>query len=72
MDEMKREELVPEYIYEWLLWCKKKNKSLSYAMHDMFSRNFLLERFGDNDPRVRWLSDPKHEERFAKVWLSVS
>lgn len=60
---------VPSFVADWIVFCKKKNKSLSYAIHDMFLRNFLLEKFGDDDPRVRWLSDAKNQEVFAEAWL---
>lgn len=61
--------VVPKFVADWISFCKNKNKDLSYAMHDNFLRNFLLERFGDNDNRVRWLTDYKNQEIFARAWL---
>ncbi|WP_195943447.1 DUF1642 domain-containing protein [Enterococcus faecium] len=61
--------VVPKFVADWISFCKNKNKDLNYAMHDNFLRNFLLERFGDNDNRVRWLTDYKNQEIFARAWL---
>lgn len=61
--------VVPKFVADWISFCKNKNKDLSYAMHDNFLRNFLLERFGDNDNRVRWLTDYKNQEIFARACL---
>lgn len=66
-----RKKVVPDYIHEWLEHCIERNKKLSYALHDMFLRDFLLERFGDDDPRVRWLSNPINQELFAELWLET-
>lgn len=61
--------VVPKFVADWISFCKNKNKDLNYAIHDNFLRNFLLERFGDNDNRVRWLTDYKNQEIFARAWL---
>lgn len=66
-----RKNEIPSFVFEWLEHCRKNNKQLSYAMHDMFLRDFLLERFGDDDNRVRWLSDPLNQESFAELWLKT-
>ncbi|WP_312681949.1 DUF1642 domain-containing protein [Lactococcus taiwanensis] len=61
--------VVPEFVGEWLEHCQKNKKSLSYALHDMFLRDFLLERFGDDDSRVRWLSNSSNQDSLARAWL---
>lgn len=61
--------VVPEFVGEWLEHCQKNKKSISYALHDMFLRDFLLERFGDDDSRVRWLSNSSNQDSLARAWL---
>lgn len=61
--------VVPWFVAEWISFCKNKNKKLGYAIHDCFLRDFLLERFGDDDDRVRWLTDYKNQEILARAWL---
>lgn len=64
-----RKPVVPKFVAEWISFCKNKNKKLGYAIHDCFLRDFLLERFGDDDDRVRWLTDYKNQEILARAWL---
>lgn len=61
--------VLPWFVAEWISFCKNKNKKLGYAIHDCFLRDFLLERFGDDDDRVRWLTDYKNQEILARAWL---
>ncbi|EIB6829873.1 DUF1642 domain-containing protein [Enterococcus faecalis] len=69
LDEPKKV-VVPKFVAEWISICKNKNKDLSYAMHAPFLRDFLLERFGDDDSRVRWLQNNDNQNILARAWLN--
>ncbi|EGO8857938.1 DUF3850 domain-containing protein [Enterococcus faecalis] len=68
LDEPKKV-VVPKFVAEWISVCKSKNKDLSYAIHAPFLRDFLLERFGDDDSRVRWLQTNDNQNILARAWL---
>ncbi|WP_445450225.1 DUF1642 domain-containing protein [Enterococcus faecalis] len=68
LDEPKKV-VVPKFVAEWITICKNKNKDLSYAIHAPFLRDFLLERFGDDDSRVRWLQTNDNQNILARAWL---
>lgn len=53
---------VPEYVAEWLQWCKYKELSLGYALYstDAMSRPGIDE----------WFSIEGNQDRFAEAWLN--
>ena len=59
---------VPQFVADWIKYCKKKHKPFQYAIHSTFLRDFLLEQFSDNDSRVRWLDDEENALVFARAW----
>ena len=62
-------ENIPGYVIDWVRFCKKHGKPLSYALGTTFFQNFILEKYPSSGSEYLWIRFPEHEEQLAAFWL---
>lgn len=60
---------IPDYVIDWVRFCKKHGKPLSYALGTTFFQNFILEKYPSSGSEYLWIRFPEHEEQLAAFWL---